>query len=241
MEKIEVNGTEYPVEIYFEEKKTSSATMRDGKILLRVSAKLDAIARQRHIDSLLRRLKNILSKGRTIERRKKFIKLNDGHVLKTFHKVYTIKLMQTPKNYSFGNLVNDMIIISLPEHFSPRQKEKSAYSLTRKLISQDHLIELKWLAEDLNRQHFKSKINNIRIKEQTSSWGTCSPDNNINISFNTLFLPKELLNYVVAHEVAHTVEHNHSRNFWKLVERAVPNFRQLRMEIKRNGLSYLPK
>ncbi len=241
MNKIEVNGTEYPVEISFEDKKTSSATMRDGTIILRISSLLDEAARNRHVDSLLRRLKNIISKGRIVERRKKVPKITDGHKISTFSKSYTVKLLSTPKKYSFGNVVNDMILISLAEHMGPRQKEKAAYSLTRKLISKEHLIDIKWMAEDLNRQFFNSKINEIRIKEQTRSWGTCSYKNNINISFNSLFLPKELLKYIIAHELAHTIEHNHSQDFWKLVEKAVPNYRELRKDVQKNGLSYLPK
>jgi len=241
MDKIEVNGTEYPVEISFDKKKTSSATMKDGKVVLRISSLLDDATRVMHIESLLRRLTKILAKGRLIGQRKKFLNLKDGHKLSTFNKNYTVRLLSTPKKYSFGNIVNDLLIISLAEHLNPRQKEKSAYSLARKLISQEHIIEIKWMAEDINRQYFNSKVKRIRIKEQTRSWGTCSHDNSVNISFNSLFLPKELLKYVLAHELAHTIEHNHSKKFWRLVEKAVPNYREIRKEIRTNGLSYLPK
>jgi predicted metal-dependent hydrolase len=134
-----------------------------------------------------------------------------------------------------------MIVISIAEHLSPRQKERSAYSLARKLISQDHLIDLRWMVEELNRLHFNSRLNKVMIKEQTSSWGTCTPDNSIYLSFNSLFLPKHLLDYIIIHELAHTIEHNHSKKFWRLVENALPNYRQIRKEIKNNGLKYLPR
>ena len=241
MDKIEVNGKEYPVEISFEDKKTSSATIREGTVILKIADWLDEKTRLKHIESLLKRLKKVLEKGGSIGPRKKFIGIKDGHQLSTFSKSYIVRLLSTPKKYSFGNIVNDMIIISLAENLSERRKEKSAYSLTRRLISKEHLIDIKWMVEDINRQHFNSKVNEVRIKEQTRSWGTCSSKNNINISFNALFLPKELLRYILVHEIAHTVEHNHSRDFWKLVEKAAPNYRELRKEVKKNGMSYVPK
>src|SRR3989344_9558972 len=112
MVKIEVNGTQYPVDISFDDKKTSSATMRDGKIILRISSFLDEVAKEKHIESLLRRIGRIILKGRTIEKRKKYPKLIDGHKLNTFSRAYTVKLLSTPKKYSFGNIVNDMLLIS---------------------------------------------------------------------------------------------------------------------------------
>lgn len=241
MDKIEVKGREYPVEISFEDKRTSSATIKDGTVILRIADWLDEKTRLKHIESLLRRLKNVLEKGGNIGPSKKFMEIKDEHQISTFSKNYTVRLLSTPKKYSFGNIVNDMIIISLSEDLSEKRKQKSAYSLTRKLISKDHLIDIKWMIEDINRQHFNSKVNEVRIKEQTRSWGTCSHKNNINISFNALFLPKELLRYILVHELAHTMEHNHSKDFWKLVEKAAPNYRELRKEVKKNGLSYLPK
>lgn len=241
MDKIEVNGKEYSVEISFENKRTSSATIKDGTVILKIADWLDEKARLNHIESLLRRLKKVLEKGGNIGPRKKFMEIKDGHQISTFSKRYTVRLLSTPKKYSFGNIVNDMIIISLSENLSEKRKEKSTYSLTRRLISKEHLIDIKWMVEDINKQHFNSKVNDVKIKEQTRSWGTCSHKNNINISFNALFLPKELLKYILVHEIAHTIEHNHSKQFWKLVEKAAPNYRELRREVKKNGMSYLPK
>lgn len=86
MDKIEVKGREYPVEISFEDKKTSSATIRDGIVILKIAGWLDEKTKLRHIESLLRRLKGALERGSNIGKRKKFMNIKDGHQLSTFSK-----------------------------------------------------------------------------------------------------------------------------------------------------------
>ena len=46
---------------------------------------------------------------------------------------------------------------------------------------------------------------------------------------------------MLVNEMGKKVENNHSRDFWKLVEKAAPNYRELRKEVKKNGMSYVPK
>ena len=72
----------------------------------------------------------------------------------------------------------------------------------------------------------------VRIGAQTSRWGSCSARGNLNFNFKIAFLPKPLQEYVVAHEVCHLREMNHSERFWRLVAQEIPNWRELRRELR---------
>lgn len=60
------------------------------------------------------------------------------------------------------------------------------------------------------------KIGRLSIRDTRSRWGSCNSDGDLNFSWRLVLAPTEVLDYVVAHEVAHMVHLNHSRRFWKL-------------------------
>lgn len=81
----------------------------------------------------------------------------------------------------------------------------------------------------------------ISIRSQKSRWGSASKDGNLNFNCNLLKAPMEIVDYVVVHELCHLRVYNHSRAFWKLVESIVPDFREKRRWLKRNGLALMAR
>lgn len=73
----------------------------------------------------------------------------------------------------------------------------------------------------------------IAIKDTARSWGSCSHSGNLNFSYKLLFLPRELAEYVVVHELCHLTEANHSPRFWALVGAAMPAYRERRAALRR--------
>lgn len=78
----------------------------------------------------------------------------------------------------------------------------------------------------------KFSYNRISIKQHETRWGSCSRKRNLNFNYRLFFLPLELVDYVVVHELSHLQEFNHSKNFWKLVELQIPDYKQRRMQLK---------
>jgi predicted metal-dependent hydrolase len=89
---------------------------------------------------------------------------------------------------------------------------------------------------DLAQVH-SFEVSNIYIKDQSSRWGSCSSNKNINMNWRLIFAPSTILDYVIIHELAHTKEMNHSKDFWNIVEAIVPEYRSYRKYLKEKGLS----
>lgn len=75
----------------------------------------------------------------------------------------------------------------------------------------------------------------IRLKDTKSRWGSCAPDRTLAFSWRLVMAPDWVLDYVVAHEVAHLREMNHSSRFWALVEARTPHRDAATQWLRRNG------
>ena len=82
--------------------------------------------------------------------------------------------------------------------------------------------------------HYGFVFGRIAIRNQKSCWGSCTAKKNLNFNYRLIFLPTELLQYVVVHELCHLQHLNHSRMFWQRVAEMVPNYLELRKQL--NGI-----
>jgi predicted metal-dependent hydrolase len=73
---------------------------------------------------------------------------------------------------------------------------------------------------------------NVSVKNLTTRWGSCSKIGNLNFSYKIIYLSKELADYLVVHELCHLGEFNHSKKFWSLVEKTIPDYLILRKQLK---------
>lgn len=79
----------------------------------------------------------------------------------------------------------------------------------------------------------------LRLKDTRSRWGSCAPDGTLAFSWRLVMAPGWVLDYVVAHEVAHLRELNHSPRFWDLVQQLTPNREAAVAWLKENGPALL--
>jgi predicted metal-dependent hydrolase len=91
------------------------------------------------------------------------------------------------------------------------------------------------LAETIGKQ-----ITAIRIMQASTRWGSCnSREQRLSFNWRLALAPQAVFNYVIAHEVAHLQEANHSKKFWSLVKKIDPNFAASRRWLKRYGHTLL--
>jgi predicted metal-dependent hydrolase len=81
-------------------------------------------------------------------------------------------------------------------------------------------------------EFYKLKFNRIAIRNTKSRWGSCSKKGNLNFNYRIIYLPPRLADYLVAHELCHLKEFNHSTRFWNLVALSLPDYKKLRAELK---------
>lgn len=72
----------------------------------------------------------------------------------------------------------------------------------------------------------------LALKNQRTRWGSCTAERRISLNCKLLFLPRELVRYVLVHELCHTRHHNHSSRFWALVRRFEPEAEPLRRRMR---------
>ena len=79
------------------------------------------------------------------------------------------------------------------------------------------------------------KIRNIKLSNSFSYWGSCNSNNDISINWRLAFSPPEVIEYIIAHEMCHLVEFNHSKKFWTLVDKLISKRKSSEIWLKKNG------
>ncbi|HEY1796577.1 MAG TPA: SprT family zinc-dependent metalloprotease [Stellaceae bacterium] len=83
------------------------------------------------------------------------------------------------------------------------------------------------------------RVGRVGVRDPKSRWGSCSSNGDLSFSWRLVLAPEAVIDYVVAHEVAHLVEMNHSPRFWRLVETLAPDSAGPRAWLRRHRLRLL--
>lgn len=114
-----------------------------------------------------------------------------------------------------------------------RKRRKRGSSITK------HYLEHKEAARKLVlerlayfNQFYEFEYKRVAIRNQKRCWGSCTSLKNLNFSYKLLFLPEHLCDYIIVHELCHLQELNHGRNFWLLVEKHIPEYKEHIKELR---------
>lgn len=110
----------------------------------------------------------------------------------------------------------------------PRHGTKAEYDALRPRALQYVLGRV----EEINREFYGFSYKKVTVRNQKTRWGSCSKEGNLSFSYRILLLPPHCADYLIAHELCHLKEFNHSAKFWKLVAQASPKYRAIRREMK---------
>jgi hypothetical protein len=128
---------------------------------------------------------------------------------------------------------NDQIIIRYPLELdwdNPALQAKIHVAAKKALHAQSEEILAPRLAE--LAAHWGFTYKKLRLSSGHTRWGSCSSDGTISLNIGLVELSDQLTDYVICHELCHTVQHNHSERFWALVAQHTPQWRKLRKELK---------
>ncbi len=138
-----------------------------------------------------------------------------------------IELIQDTKEYIKFN--NNQITISTKTWST--EVKKSYKALLYKNLAPSLLNSRVTYWQD-KMQLSASKVSYRKTKRQ---WGSCSYKNAISLNTFLLMLPINLADYIIVHELAHITHKNHSKDFWNLVSKYIPNYKSLKKELKLYG------
>ncbi len=225
-ECLEINGTKHDVYIYYEERTNATASIRRTRIIIRIPL---AMNREEQFHQILQF--KVWAKNKLLQNPEKFKptvrkQYNDGDVLKVGEEEYNLHINFREKQSSSARIINKDIYLIVSSTLSQERQSKHVSVLLSRIMGRKRLPKLKENIEAINRQHFSQILNKIFFKNNKSNFGSCSKLGNINISTQLLFAPDDVLEYICIHELAHLIEFNHSEQFWLLVEKAMPNYKE---------------
>jgi predicted metal-dependent hydrolase len=132
-------------------------------------------------------------------------------------------------------LVQGRLTISAPN--DPSQHKLVKYALTSWLRRR---AELK-LREKIIRYSLIVGVetNGYKVKDFQSRWGSCTPRGRVDFNWKIIMAPNRVVDYVVVHELCHLKQHDHSPQFWKLVESIMPDYLESKEWLRVNGASLM--
>ena len=174
-----------------------------------------------------------------------FLQEKEGWILRKIAERKGAGVRLPPENlhgYKMLVLGKECVICIVPTQKVGYDGEKNIIYLPEK-NSRERLV--KWLKENAKRiftqvtaetaARMGVGYKSVGVTSARSRWGSCSGENAIRFSFRLLYAPKEVIEYVVVHELAHTKHHNHSKAFWAEVAKFIPDWRVKRTWLKKHS------
>ena len=119
-------------------------------------------------------------------------------------------------------------VVHLPiKYDTPEKRDKAIANMYKKLALSELSDKLYRISAAVGIHYTSFALTNAKTQ-----WGNCDGMCDIRLNWRLIMLDDELVYYVMIHELCHTVHHDHSYDFWKLVQRYVPNYKAIKNRLK---------
>jgi predicted metal-dependent hydrolase len=125
-----------------------------------------------------------------------------------------------------GNMVSFSDAFYVPDGLNSEEIIYACVQLYRLLAKECIVPRTRGLARAMDL-----KIGAVRIGNAKRRWGSCSASGNINFSWRLIMAPDDVIDYVILHELAHTIELNHSHRFWAIIAEVMPDYEQRKLKL----------
>ncbi len=210
----DINGNQIPVQVIRERRQSMRVAVGKKAVILRMPAGLMAPGTQKGVDWSKNWLQGLLEKKPDALDHLLTKTYRTGDKLEVGKRIYHLHIAYKDRKTHSARLEGNTIKLSLAEsQKSDNSLPKAIRHLISRVVAADFLPEIERRVDDLNDRHFQKPFSNLSLKYNHSNWGSCSSKGNINLSTRLLFAPQEVIDYVIIHELAHLIEHNHSQGF----------------------------
>lgn len=144
-------------------------------------------------------------------------------------------LMYLGKNYQLIVVDEEIEGVEFDKKF---KISKSSQKNANQLFRNWYINQAQKKIEPLAKQYAKNlgvEYNQFKTSEMKYRWASCTPANNIIFNWRIIKAPLYVLHYLVAHELVHLIESNHTERFWNMVSIQVPNYQKAKDWLKANG------
>jgi predicted metal-dependent hydrolase len=233
LRKINIDDEIYDVKVFYERRNSSRISITETSILIRVPRHLNKEEQESHIKEFLEwAAKKIREKP--IGKKSKFY--NHLDLLQTHSNTYQIHIEVRDSKKNFTKIEGNRIYFKIADHNKIDKRQDHMSKQLQKHLAKNHHQDLVQQVKRINEIHFGKEVGKISYKYTRSRWGVCKIDKKeIELSTKLLLAPKEILEYVIIHELSHLIEPNHSRRFWNIVRSVDPNYKQKIKWLKVNG------
>lgn len=148
---------------------------------------------------------------------------------------FRLRIFLTDRTNFYMRLENEVLHIACPAatDFANPQVQALLKDFIEKALRHEAARLLPGRLKELAARH-RFTCTGVKIFNSKSHWGSCTPRKSINLSLSLMLLPWHLIDYVLLHELCHTIEMNHSDRFWKLMDRVTDGKAlALRAELKK--------
>lgn len=222
------NGNIIPYTINYGNRKNMYICIKECDVLVKVPFNISSTKIQTFINSKSEWIyKSIQNQQVKLKNKPKY---QSGEQIKILGQNYTLVIQYIDKKRNVVSIENKSIIVKLNQELKKENDEKIKNEIKKQLEKLYATIakeEVEGAIEEITNL-VGIKPNEYKIKKLKRAWGNCSSKKVISINMEVVKFNREFIKYVVLHEICHLKYMNHSKMFWNMVQKYMPNYKAIK-------------